>query len=123
MYALVSFVLVTLVSVVTDDCGICFCSVSRDKIVCAGKGFTTAPVLPKEALDNAIGLGLQRNFITVISADYVNAFAQLHVIDLRRQRTHQGCVTIEGHIRDEIDVIGKSFEYFIYLFIYLFSPF
>ena len=110
MYCLVSVVLVSLVSVVTDDCGVCFCSVSRDKIVCAGKGFVTPPVLPKEALDNAIGLGLQRNYITVISAEYVNAFTRLHVIDLRKQRTRQGCVIVEGDIRVEIEVIGKSFE-------------
>ena len=106
---LVALIVVSLAAVLTDDCGICYCSPSRDKIVCAGKGFTAAPELPKEALHNALGVGLQRNAISVLPAAFLNSFERLVVVDLRGQRTGLGCVRIDGVVRDGIEIIGKMF--------------
>ena len=112
MDCFVALVLVSLAAVVTDECGICYCSPNRERIICAGKGFTTVPDLPREALEHAIGLGLQRNAISILPASYLNSFSQLSVVDVRAQRTPLGCVILQGNIRAGIDVIGKFIPLF-----------
>jgi len=103
----------------TDSCGICVCDGERKRIVCAGLGFTSPPDLPKEALINAQGLGLQRNFISYIPNTYFDRFRQLAVVDVRNQKTTTGCVQLDPGRSRFILIIGKSLHIIAYhLFIY-----
>ena len=91
-----------------DDCGICSCSPTQDRIVCTGKGFTEVPILPKDAIENAVRLGLQRNHISTITSDFVNAFHKLEVLDLRGQNTARRCVeVVGGAIRKQVKILGN----------------
>ena len=88
-------------------CGICACSDDHQVLLCAGRGLTYVPTFSQDILDVSTVLGLQRNFISVLPAARLNVFKQLALVDVRSQRTLQGCIDVRGQLRDSISVVGK----------------
>ena len=94
-------------------CGLCPCSNDRQVLLCAGKGLTFVPTFTAEIMETATILALQRNRIRVLPAGRLNLFSQLMVVDVRDQRTPEGCVSIQGGLRHGIRVTGKFFYPFL----------
>lgn len=88
-------------------CGICSCSDDHQVLLCSGLGLNYVPTFSQDIYDTSTVLGLQRNFISVLPAARLNIFRQLALVDVRSQRTMQGCVQVRGDLRPSIEVYGE----------------
>ena len=84
------------------------------------------PNLPQEAIQNAVGIGLQRNYISKISTDFINSFNKLEVLDVRSQHTPHRCVElVGGPIYRDVKILGNYDFYYYHSFLLegvVFSP-